>query len=122
MATPTAGLQAIGSGELNFLDNLITGETGFNTNLLNSELTWEASVFGPFAFNGGLNRLFDVGNLVVATGEQTVNSFLGGVQAPAIFLAGSGQAVFNGGNIGGLEGILDQALAAGADLSGSFTG
>jgi hypothetical protein len=59
---------------------------------------------------------------ILLTGEQTVNSFLGGVQAPAIFLAGSGQAVFNGGSIGGLEGVLDQTLAAGADLTGSLTG
>ncbi len=57
-------------------------------------------------------------DLVLSTGEQTVNSFLGGVQVPPVFLTGSGAQVFNGGSIGGIEGIFDQTLAAGADLAG----
>src|SRR5262249_23033896 len=46
VAAPTAGLQGLASGQVNFLSNLVTAETGFNTNLLASELTWEASTFG----------------------------------------------------------------------------
>jgi hypothetical protein len=84
VATPTAGLQAIGSGQINILDNLVTAETGFNTNLLTSELTWEAGAFGPNAFNGGLNGIFDVGNGALLTVEQTVNSFLFGLQVPVV--------------------------------------
>jgi hypothetical protein len=125
VAAPTAGLQGLASGQINFLGNLITAETGFNTNLLNNEIAWETSVFGTnSALNGGLNRLFNVGNLVLATGEQTVNSFVGGVQVPPIstVLTGTGEEVFNGGNIGGLEGIFDQSLAAGADFAGLFVG
>jgi hypothetical protein len=124
IGAPVAGLQTIATGEINVLSNLVTAETGFNTNLVGNELAWEASVFGPNAFDGALDRLFNVGNLVVLTGEQTVNGFLGGAQVPAVstVLTGGGAGVFNGGNIGGLEGIFDQSLVAGADLAGFFTG
>ncbi|MCV7092868.1 hypothetical protein [Mycobacterium interjectum] len=125
VAAPTAGLQGLASGQLNFLSNLIPAEVGFNTNLVNSELAWETSTFGTnAALNGGLNRLFNVGNLILGTGEQTVNSFVGGVQVPAIgtLLTGTVAQVFNGGNIGGLEGIFDQTLAAGGDFAGLLVG
>lgn len=123
IAAPIAGLQGLASGQIGFLGNLVTAETGFNTNLLGSELSWEASVFGPNAFNGALNRIFNVGNLALLTGEQSVNSFVGGAQVPALnagaFLTGGGGGVFNtNGGLGGLEGIVDQTLAAGADLAG----
>ncbi|HWT48632.1 MAG TPA: hypothetical protein VN255_08680 [Mycobacterium sp.] len=91
-------------------------------------MAWEIkSIFGPNAFNGALNRLFNFGNLVVLTGEQTVNSILGGTQVPVLdagaFLTGGGGGVFNtNGGVGGLEGIFDQSLAAGADLAGLFLG
>ena len=101
------------------LNNLVGAESAFNTNLLANEIGWETATFGGHsAFNGALNRAFNIGNLVLSTGEQTVNSFLGGIQAPALFLTGSGAQVFNGGNIGGIEGIFDQSLALGADLAG----
>jgi hypothetical protein len=125
VAAPTAGLQGLASGQVNFLANLIPAEVGFNTNLVANELAWETSTFGtPVALNGGLNRLFNVGNLILGTGEQTVNSFLSGVQTPAIstLLTGTAGQVFNGGNIGGIEGIFDQSLAAGADFAGLILG
>jgi hypothetical protein len=110
-------------GQQRFLGNLVTAETNLNTNILSSELTWEANNFGPNAFNGALDRFFNVDNLVVLTGEQTVNSFLGGTQVPAlnagVFLTGGGSGVINtNGGIGGLEGIFDQTLAAYVDLAG----
>jgi hypothetical protein len=123
VAAPTAGLQGLASGQLNFLSSVIPAQVAFNTNLVNSEMAWETATFGTnTAFNGGLDRLFNIPNLFVLTGEQTLNSFLGGVQFPAVgtVLTGTGAQVFNGGNIGGIEGIFDQTLAAGADFAGLF--
>jgi hypothetical protein len=115
------GLQGLASGQIGFLGNLVTAETSFDTNLLNSELAWEAGALGPNAFNGALDRMFNVYNLTLLTGEQTANSFLGGTQVPALnaglFLHRRRTGVFDtSGGIGGLEGIVDQFLAAQADL------
>jgi hypothetical protein len=119
VAAPIAGLQGIGTTELGLFTNLVGAETAFNTNLLTNELSLETSLFGtPVALNGAINRFFNAGNVALATGEQTVNSLLGGTQGPALFLTGSGSQVFNGGNIGGIEGVSDQLLAGGADLVG----
>ncbi len=117
VGVPIAGLQGIAAGQLGFLNNMVAAETNFDANLLNSELAWEAGTFGPNAFNGALNRMFNVYNLTLLTGEQTANSLLGGTQVPALnaglFLTGGGTGVFNtNGGIGGLEGIFDQFLAA----------
>jgi hypothetical protein len=122
VALPVAGLQGLASGQLGLLGNLVTAETDLNANMLSNELTLEANTFGPNAFNGALDRFFNVDNLVVLTGEQTVNSFLGGTQVPALnaglFLTGGGNGVFNtNGGIGGLEGIFDQTMAAYVDLA-----
>ncbi len=69
---------------------------------------------GPQRHRGGGGRVPGL-----STGEQTVNSFSGGSQGPALFLAGSGAQVFNGPNaVGGFEGVFDQSLALGADLAG----
>src|SRR6202012_3201050 len=120
---PTAVFQQLGGLQLNLANNLIGAEAGFNQNLLAGELNLETTVFGTnSALNGVVNRVFNVGNLVLSTGEQTVNSLLAGVQAPGLLLTGTGQQVFNAGNIGGLEGIINQSLAAGADLAGFFAG
>ena len=121
VAAPIAGLQGLASGQIGFLGNVVTAEANFDVNLLNSELTLEANTFGPNAFNGALDRMFNVYNLSVLTGEQTVNSLVGGTQVPALnaglFLTGGGTGVFNtNGGIGGLEGVLDQFLAANVDL------
>lgn len=118
VAAPVAGLQQIGTLETGFFNNLVTAETGFNNNLLANELAFETTYLGPNALNGAVNRFFNVGNLVISTGEQTLNGLLGGAQVPPLFLTGSSLQVFNGGNIGGLEGIFDQSLAAGFDLAG----
>jgi PE family len=94
--------------------------TAFNTSMVNSEMSWESGLFGANAFGGALDRTFNVGNLFMATGQQTVSSLLGAAPFPPLSsaTAGSSSLVFNGGNIGGLEGIFDQTLAAGFDLAG----
>src|SRR5262249_7698344 len=84
VAAPTAGLQGLASGQVNFLSNLVTAETGFTTNLLASELTGEASTFGPNASGGGLDAIFRIGDGALLTGEQTVNSFVFGLQLPVV--------------------------------------
>jgi hypothetical protein len=121
VAAPIAGLQGLASVQIGFLGNLVTAGTSFDTNLVNSELAWEAGAFGPNAFNGALDRMFNVYNLTLLTSEQTANSLLGGTQVTALnaglFLTGGGTGVFNtNGRIGGLEGIFDQFLAAETDL------
>jgi hypothetical protein len=116
---PVDALQSWVAPQVYGIEGLAHNEAGFNANLLNSEMTWETATFGTNdAFNGALNRGFNVGNLFVVTGEQTVNSLLGSMQAPTVapFYAGGQCEVFNGGNIGGIEGIFDQTLVAGADL------
>ncbi|MBW0013551.1 PE family protein, partial [Mycobacterium sp.] len=70
LAAPVAGLQAIATLQAGALANFVTAETTFNANLLNNELALEASVFGPNAFNGALDRMFNVGNLALLTSEQ----------------------------------------------------
>jgi hypothetical protein len=74
-------------------------------------------------WDGVVNAETNLNANILLTGEQTVNSFLGGTQVPAlnagVFLTGGGSGVFNtNGGIGGLEGIFDQSLAAYADLAG----
>lgn len=122
-ATP---LQQLEQAEIGFNTNLVNGELGFNHALLTHEVGWEQPVFGTdSALNGALNRSFNVGNLLIGTGEQTFNS-LEGAQVPDSFtaslLTGSGAQVFNGGQIGGVEGVLGQSLATQADLLGLVAG
>ena len=79
-------------------------------------MTWELATFGTnSALNGALNSAFNAGNLVLLTGEQIVNSLMGAFPAPAVSTVVTGGA---GANIGGLEGILNQTLTAGAELAG----
>lgn len=87
----------------------------------------EKAFFGSDnAFNGSVDRVFNVGNMVFGTGEQAVNTFYG---APVIqpgfnqsLLTGTAAQVFNSGAIGGLVNAFDQSLAAGADVAGLFLG
>ncbi len=83
----------------------------------------EIAIFGTeSALNGALNRAFDVGNLLIGTGEKTVNNFAGAYACRSAFnrglLTGTGQQVFNGGHVGGLVGSFDQSPMAGADFLG----
>ncbi|MDD4868096.1 MAG: PE family protein [Mycobacterium sp.] len=124
VAGPVAALQQLGTAQLQFVSNLGAMETAFDAHLLTSEEAWETSTFGvDNAFNGALDRLFNVANLSVLTGQQSVNSLLGGASTPALdaarFLTGSSTQVFDGSHaLGGVEGIFDQSLAAGFDVAG----
>lgn len=123
LAAPVIGLDNLAGHQADFLDDLVAAEAGFNTNLVAHELGLEAALFGSTtAFNGAVNRVFNAGNLVLGTGEQSVNVLVGAFPAPGVdtllIESGTGAGVFNLGNIGGIEGILNQTLAAGAGLAG----
>jgi PE family len=119
-------LRGIESNQIAFNTNLVNSELGFNNSLLNSEIGFEQNMFhSDSALNGALNRGYNVVNLLVGTGEQGVNALLG-PQVPTglwgSLLTGTGQQPFNGGQIGGIEGMLGQSLASVADLAGLLTG
>ncbi len=123
---PASVLQQLQQTQLGFTSGLVNGELGFNHSLLTNEVGLEQRVFGTdSALNGVLNRGFNEFNLLLGTGEQTADSLLG-VQMPTGFtaglLTGSGAQVFNGGQIGGLEGVFDQSLAGSADFAGLLVG
>lgn len=73
-----------------------------------------------------MNRGFNAFNLLVGTGEQSIDDLSGALVTQPSFnaslLTGSSAQVFNSGQIGGLVGSVDQTLAAGADLVGLLTG
>ena len=94
--------------------------------LLNNTVGFEKAVFGTdSALNGVANRGFNVGNLILGTGERAFNVFLD-PQVPAglwaSLLTGAGQHVFNGGEIGGPVSAFEQCPAGGPDVRGLFTG
>ena len=125
-SSPGPFLQQLEAAQINFNTNLINGELSFNQELVNNEVVWEHSVFGTdSALNGVINRGFNVIDLLWGTGQQTVNTLVGAQPGPdftSSLLTGTGQQVFNGGQIGGLLGDVDQSLAFGVNLVGLFTG
>ncbi|BBZ51451.1 PE family protein [Mycobacterium heidelbergense] len=126
-SAPANFLKGLETAQLSFNSNLIGSEFGLNNSLLTHELGLEQAIFGTdSALNGTVNRGFNVGNLLLGTGEQAFNTLSGAqVAQPAFFqslLTGTGQQVFNSGQIGGLVGAFDQSLAAGFDLAGLFVG
>ncbi|MFY2861679.1 hypothetical protein ACOJVU_18520 [Mycobacterium sp. THU-M104] len=87
----------------------------------------EQSIFGTdSALNGTLNRGFNAVNTLIGTGQQSLNNLSGAlVPQPAFnqsLLTGSPAQTFNGGQIGGLTGVVDQALFAGVDFLGLLAG
>jgi PPE-repeat protein len=118
--------QQLDTAQTNFNTNLINSELTFNNALTNSEVAWETGTFGTdSALNGFVNRSFNVGNLMWGSGQQFINGFTGaqpGTGFNSGLILGSAQQVFNGGQIGGPLGAFDQAIAAGADLTGLFLG
>ncbi|VBA53726.1 hypothetical protein LAUMK142_04261 [Mycobacterium pseudokansasii] len=124
--SPGSPLQRLESAQIKFTTTLVNNELGFNHWLLTNEVGLEQRFFGTdSALNGVINRGFNVGNLLVGTGEQALNTVVG-APVPANFtsslLTGSGAQVFNGGQIGGLAGAFDQGLMVAADLAGLVTG
>ena len=122
LAVPVIGLDNLAGPQAHFIDNLVAAEAGFNTNLVAHELGLESALFGSTtALNGAVNHVFNAGNLVLGTGEQAVNDLLGAFPAPGVSTmlteSGAGAGVVSLGNFGGIEGIFNQTLAAGADLA-----
>lgn len=121
-AAATGPLQQLEQMHLGFNSNLLANEVAFNNALVTNEVAFERQIFGTdSALNGILNRSFNVGNLLVGTGEQGLNLFFG-VQEPLGFtqtlLLGSGAQPFNGGAIGGLAGAFYQSLTIPANVLG----
>lgn len=126
LSSPASFLQQIQTAQVNFNTNLVNSEMNFNHSLVANEVAWEQQVFHTdSALNGALNRGFNIGNLLLGTGEQGVNLFTG-AQVPTNFteglLLGTAAQPFNGGQIGGLLGAFDQSTEAGLDLAGLITG
>jgi hypothetical protein len=122
---PTAAeLSALQAQELAACELLNNGLGAFNSNLVASEQAAETAALGSnTALNGLVDRLLNSDNLLLATGENFVTSLMGvegadpeGVTASLLIPSDTG--VFDGGAIGGFEGIFDQYLAAFSDASG----
>ena len=103
------------TGQVGFFTDLTGAEAGFNTNLVANELGLEMALFGNTnALNGVVNGAFNVGNLILETGEQTVNNFAAGLSVPSIVLASGTGAV---GGYDGLEGFLNLMPGVGVTAS-----
>ncbi len=126
MSAPSSFLQQVETAQINYNTGLVSKEFSFNNALLANERAFELKYFEPSAFNGALNRSYNAFNLLVGTGEQTVNN-LSGAFVPQLnfnhsLMTGSAAQVFNSGEIGGLVGSFDQSLMVGVDLGGLITG
>ncbi|OBK49953.1 PPE family protein [Mycobacterium kubicae] len=123
-AAPGSPLQQLEAAQVAFNTNLTHNELAFNQSLVGNEVGFERAIFGTdSALNGAVNRGFNIGNLLVGSGEQAVNTFFGAQVPPtSSLLLGSAAQVFNGGQIGGPVGAFDQGLALGADVAGAFVG
>ncbi len=126
-----ADVMALGDAFEAFNQALIMDELAFNANLLTEEVNAEVAAFGSnSALNGVVDRVINIDNLPISTAENSLNSLIGatdptispadltgslltgGVTSPADI------PVFDGGDIGGAEGFVDQNAALLADLAG----
>jgi hypothetical protein len=126
LTLPDLAFQAVvtfGDDLITFNDALVADELAFNTNLLNEELAAEAAAFGgnESALDGSVDRMINIGNLVLSTGENSFNSLIGAEFNPAdltqSLLTGTSADVFDTGDLGGLQGIVDQSLALAVSLA-----
>lgn len=115
-------------------DFLTGGEVSVNGGLVSAQVGLEQAIFGSdSALNGVLNRGYNVFNMFLDTGERTFNGLLGAngplngageldplavTQSLTVGLAPLGGNVFDTGDIGGLEGVFSQGLAAVGDMTG----
>lgn len=125
-AASSSPLEQLEQLQISFNTSLVNNELAFNHALVTNEVAFEKLIFGTdSALNGALNRGFNAGNLLLGTGEQTINTLLG-APVPTNFtsslLLGSSAQVFNDGQIGGLLGAFDQSLMVPTDLVGIFAG
>ena len=125
-AAPTSPFGQLEQAELNFGSNMVNHQMGLDHSLLTNEVGLEQQLFGTdSALNGVVNRSFNAANLMVGTVQQTGDSLLGVIVPPDFYsnmLTGSGAQVFNGGQIGGLIGVLDQTVMVPIDLAGLIAG
>jgi PE family len=127
-SVPVNTLEQFGQAQVGFNATLVNGEFGFNTSLVANEMGIEQAVFGTNnALNGAVNNLFNFSNMVLGTGEQSVNSLLGAhIPADAnlttSLLVGSPSQVVGAGKVGGLLGALDQQLMFDLNMGGLVTG
>ncbi len=107
-----------------FNDDILGAEKSFNSHLVGAEDQIEQAIFGDnSALNGFVNRGFNVFNMLFDSQERTVNGLLGLTDydpkdLTESLLHGSDQQVFNGGEVGGLLGLLDQGMFQISDLFG----
>jgi hypothetical protein len=124
-------LMNLASADLAFNQALVADELAFNHNLLTEELAAESAAFGgnDSALNGVVDRVINIDNLYLATGESSVNDVLGANYSPAELTASvlTGDTGYTGtdptiafdtGELGGLQGIFDQNAALASDLAG----
>lgn len=126
LAAPAGLVAQLEHGLTGFNATLIGAELDFNSRLVAGEMGLERAVFGTNgAVNGVIDRVFNMGNLALGTGEQFVNTVLG-APAPADFYAqlmigGDGQ-VFSDGHVGGVLGAVQQKLMLDTQLVGLVLG
>jgi hypothetical protein len=78
-------LMNLASADLAFNHAVVADELAFNQNLLTEELAAESAAFGgnDSALNGVVDRVINIDNLYLATGESSVNDVLGANYSPA---------------------------------------
>jgi hypothetical protein len=124
-------LTNLASDDLAFNQALVADELAFNHNMLTEELAAESAAFGGngSALNGVVDRVINIDNLYLATGESSVNDALGANYSPAELTASvltgdngytgtDPTTAFDTGELGGLQGIFDQNSALASDLAG----
>ncbi|GAB7143567.1 PE family protein [Mycobacterium riyadhense] len=126
LGAPAGFMEQVAQGLVSFNANLVSNELAFNQALVANEMALQQGVFGTnTALNGVLNRGFNLGNLVIGTGQQFVNVVLG-APTPEEFtvslIAGEEGQVFSSGEIGGVLGAVQQKLMLDAQLVGLAMG
>jgi hypothetical protein len=126
-----AAVTALANADAAFNTALVADETTFNTNLVTEELNAETAAFGnDSALNGVVDRMINIDNLYLATGETSFNSVVGATNydpaelTQGLLTGADGSVVsdptnvFDTGDLGGLQGIFDQNAALASDLAG----
>lgn len=120
-----AELQTLQGDELTLGSQLGASEIAFNDHLVSGEAAAETAAFGgqSDALNGLVDRVINADNELLGTGENLINLVFGAENVDpttltASLLIPSDTGVFDSGDIGGLEGVVDQLLAGISDAGG----
>lgn len=115
---PTITLDAAGQTQVDLLTGFVDGQVKFNENLVANQIALQQAIFGA-ELNPAVTAGFNAFNVLVGTGEQTINALLG-APMPADFMGSLmiGGDIEGGVPTGGLIGVLDQALAFNAAIGG----